>query len=233
MPLSSDTLTTDRTVTLTALSKTTTKLVRLIEHRLILVSKRWLCTNNHRLLLVWPWITNHSVLSSVTNFSYYVNLTIIKNIFMCGCYYNNYGNKKVGIYYGRVANDVAVCQVWRYCSTGRYSLCVHCAVFEMDLSYNLGYLSVIVTCHFMKGGSYATVTMIPHYINLHEIFRHCRPIRYIVYYILNGCPVVERPVEMWWHTRRNQISNLAKRTSPFKSTGRQFSLLAAEMSNLQ
>ena len=34
--------------------------------------------------------------------------------------------------------------------------------------------------------------------------------------------------EMWWHTRRNQISSLAKWTSPFKSAGgRQFSRLPA------
>jgi len=41
-----------------------------------------------------------------------------------------------------------------------------------------------------------------------------------------------RPVEMWWHTRRNQISSFGpKRTSPFKSAGgRQFSrLLTAEL----
>ena len=28
-----------------------------------------------------------------------------------------------------------------------------------------------------------------------------------------------RPVETWWHTRRNQISSFGKRTSPFKSAG--------------
>jgi len=41
-----------------------------------------------------------------------------------------------------------------------------------------------------------------------------------------------RPVEIWWHTRRNQISSYrTKRKSPFKSAGgRQFSrLLAAEV----
>jgi hypothetical protein len=41
-----------------------------------------------------------------------------------------------------------------------------------------------------------------------------------------------RPVEMWWHTRRNKISSFARNgPSPFKSAGgRQFSgLLAAEV----
>jgi hypothetical protein len=53
------------------------------------------------------------------------------------------------IYSRRVANDVAVCQVWHYCSTGR-QICVQCAVadenqtFETDLGHHIGYLSVLV-----------------------------------------------------------------------------------------
>jgi hypothetical protein len=30
-----------------------------------------------------------------------------------------YGNKKLEIYYGQVAKDDVVCQMWRYCITSR------------------------------------------------------------------------------------------------------------------
>ena len=48
----------------------------------VVVPKRCLHTDDHRLLLPWPWITNHSLLPS--NFSYCITLTVIKIVFTCG-----------------------------------------------------------------------------------------------------------------------------------------------------
>jgi hypothetical protein len=68
-------------------------------HRLLLLSvpKRCLHTDDHRLLLVWSWITNHSLLSSVTNFCYCITLTVIKIVFTCGYYYYIYENNKLKV----------------------------------------------------------------------------------------------------------------------------------------
>ena len=56
--------------------------------------KRCLHSNDHRLLLVLPWITNHSLLPSVTNFCYYITLTVL-NIILTLVYCYIYGNNRL------------------------------------------------------------------------------------------------------------------------------------------
>jgi hypothetical protein len=104
--------------------------------------------------------------------------------------------------------------------------------FRLPLCYRqLSYMYDLCSCYFLKQGSHATVTMIPFYINLHEIFSHCRPIRYIV----NMLRHQYREYNCLWYFKRLYCSRgqlqcdgtraetrfrlPAKRTSPFKSSG--------------
>jgi len=49
--------------------------------------------------------------------------------------------------------------------------------YETNLGSRLGYLSVIVSGHFLNRGSHYIATRIPRNFHLHKILSPCRPVR--------------------------------------------------------
>jgi len=77
--------------------------------------------------------------------------------------------------------------------------CIPCtAKTENQTFETLGYLSVIVSGHFLNRGSHSIATMIPRDFHLHKIFSPCRPVGdYAIMLFTTSVPVtVENTISL-------------------------------------